>query len=172
MNIGKAINDIYYFSSKQEGRACEPVGFITKFILDYNENVLPSVLKLLPEDFSLYFMENNFCCGFTVNKVSLDPINETVTLTLSRNVSIGLPREEKIRIEFLDVHPMFIFHDDEDYPIPLKGAIIFGFIIMFSSKNNRVKPSCKRPLRCNILLNNRLSIDLVFSSVRFTQTNP
>lgn len=172
MNIGKAINDFYYYASEQEGRTCVPVGFVTKFVRDYQETILPAVLKLLPQDFSAYFMDSYFCCGFAVSKISIDPISETVTLILFRNISIGSPHKETICIEFLDVHPINVFHDDEDYPLPLNGAVIFGFIITFSSKNNRVKPSRKRPFRCNILLNNRLSIDLVFSSVRFTQTNP
>lgn len=172
MNIGKMINDFYYFSSEQEGRGRAPVGFVTKLVDDYQTTILPAVLGMLPEEFSAYFMDNYFCCGYTVSKVCVEPLDETVTMVLERRVSAKNPHKETVCFEFLNAHPISIFHDDEDYPLPLKGAIIFGFTITFSSKSNRVKPSGKRPFRCNILLNNRLSIDLMFSSVRFTRANP
>ena len=172
MNIGKTINEFYYFSTEQEGRAQMPAGFVTKLVKDYQHKILPSVLSMLSEDFSEYFMDSCFFCGFSVKQITIDPLNEMVIITLERDISVGKPYKETVCIEFTDVHPLNIFSDDADYPLPLTGAIVFGFIITFSSKSNRVKPSGKRPFRCNILLNNRLSIDLVFSSVRFTRANP
>lgn len=172
MNIGKTINEFYYFSTEQEGRAQLPAGFVTKLVKDYQQKILPSVLSMLSEDFSKHFMERYFFCGFSVKQITIDPLNEKVIITLEQSISGRKLYKETVCLEFADVHPLNIFSDDADYPLPLTGAIVFGFIITFSSKNNRVKPSCKRPFRCNILLNNRLSIDLVFSSVRFTQANP
>lgn len=161
------INDFYYLTSEGEGRCQMPHGFVTKYVCDYAENILPAVLSGLPEEFASAFMERYSFCGELVRKVDIDLLSRTVTLVLERYTCIDTPHTEISTLEFLDVHPIRIGHDDEDYPLPLKGDVIFGFFITFSSKSNRTKPSSKRPYRCNILLNNRLSIDLIFSSIRF-----
>lgn len=172
MNIGRILAEYHYITSDPPEYGSQPIGFVKKCQQEYLGEILPAVLKLMPEEFATAFTDNWNFADCILEEIRYNQITGSVTLILSDCIPRTEDEDfhwESYSIEFMDVFPFSINCDEKEYRLMKRSCNFFGLYLTFSSDKSKTKPFGKRPFRCNLLTHNRVDIEFVFSSLKYKE---